>query len=651
MPLSAPGSAGAAAPLSWSTGQPIGGAVEAISCPTSSFCAAVDGTGEVFTGDPLADSAWSTTATAASSLDSVSCASASMCVAVGAGKSDNLVTSAGWSVPASIDSQPIEGVSCPSESFCIAVDQAGDVLSSSDPTDAVRWSEPASIDGAPLRSISCASESLCVAVDQDGGVLASSRPTAGASSWQHVGFDSSSPLADVSCAPSGLCAAVGGSGAVIASGDLESTSPTWGLTSIGSEALTGISCVSSGLCVAVEHGGGVRASDDVAGLSPGWSSSTIGAVEPSAISCLAEGFCVLAAGPKGEVSIGRLPAPVVATGGPSGVAQATASVAGTVNPEDAPLSSCRFEYGTSEGYGQSVPCASAPGPGSAAVEVSAAIDGLTPATAYHYRLVAASATGQDAGAVGTFTTTALIAGPLVHPAPYVTGVPAIGDRLSCNANIHGANATLAYAWWRDASPIAGASNQIYHIGPEDAGQHLQCEVTATVAAGSASARSAFVAVPAEGLPPSVGETVIGAARISGGKLELPVSCSPQADPACKLELRLTAVEMLRGGKLLAVAARTPSQPSPHEHSQSVTLLARKARVPAGKQRTILMALNATGRRLIAADKHLSARLTVEGTVIGVLSATLAREQVNVVGQAAHAGVSGRRQAHGAGRRR
>lgn len=603
-PLSAPAGAGAAAPLSWSAGPPIGSAVDGLSCPTSSLCLAVDGTDDVLEGDPISGS-WHTAATLTSALDSISCVS---------------------------------------ESVCFAVDEAGEVQRSSGPTHAT-WSKlPAA--GEPLRFISCASQSLCVAIDQAGGVLLSSEPAGGASSWQQVRFDSTSQLAGVSCAPSGLCVAVGEAGAVIASGD--PVSPTWTLTSIGAGALSAVSCISTGLCVATEHGGAARASDDPTGLPSGWSSSPIG-VEPTAISCVAEGVCIVAAGSEGELSIGRLPAPAVDTGGPSGVTETAASVAGTVNPEDVPLSSCRFEYGTSSSYGQSAPCASAPGPGSATVAVSAALAGLTPATAYHYRLVAASPMGEVAGAEGAFTTTATVTGTLVHPEPYITGVPAVGDRLSCNANIHGATATLAYTWWRDASPIASASKQIYHIGPEDAGQHLQCEVTATVAAGSASARSAFVAIPAEGLPPSVGETVIGAARISAGKLVLPVSCSPQADSACELELRLTAVETLRAGKLLAVSARTPSRRSPQEHSQSVTLLARQARVPAGKQRTISMALNATGRRLVSTDKHLSARLTVEGTVLGVLSATLARERVSVVAQTAHAGVRRHRHAHGARR--
>jgi hypothetical protein len=652
-PAAFPALASAAAPLSWAAPQPIGGALGAsitsVSCESSSLCAAVDGSGEVLGGNPHSGSSWS--AKLAGSFEAVSCAPGSLCVAVGAGKFDVATgsPSGGWSaLSVTIDGQPITAVSCPTGALCVAVDQAGDMLTSANPSSAATWVNHGTIDGGvPLRSISCAGDSLCVAEDEDGALLASAAPSS-AGSWR-AGFDSASTLTGVSCAEA-LCAAVTEAGGALTSGDPVSPAPTWSYTPTGGGALAGVSCVSSGLCAAVEAGAQVYASDDPDAPAPGWSASAV-AHSPTltAISCLAEGFCI-AADASGEVSLGQVPAPAVSTGASSGLTQTAATVTGTVDPEDAPLTSCRFEYGTTSSYGQSAPCSSTPGPGSAAVEVSAGLVGLSAASTYHYRLAAASATGEGVGAEGTFTTTAPSTAQLVHPAPYITGVPANGDRLSCNPGTHGADATLAYAWWRDAAPIAGTTNQIYHIGPEDSGQHLQCEVIATDAAGSASARSAFVAVPAEGLPASAGETVIGAARISAGKLELPVSCSPQADPACKLELHLTAVETLRGKKLVAVTARAPKTHPPRERSQAVTLLFRKATVPTGKRRTITMALNATGKRLIAQAKHLSAQLTVEGTVIGVLSATLAKEQVSVVLPAAAAGEHRHGRAHGARRR-
>lgn len=656
--LAVPAGAGAAAQLDWAAATPIGAAggssIVGISCTGSSFCVAADGNGSVIAGDPHSTS-WS--AKASGGFDAVSCASASLCVAVGSGGAEDLATSTdpagGWSVSGKIDAEPLTGVSCPTNSFCAAVDQAGDLFTSSNPANAGSWTARGAIDGSPLRAISCASESLCVALDEAGQAIASTTPSS-AGSWR-PSLSSASALASISCA-AGQCLAGSQSGQAVASVDPASAAPTWSSTPLGNATLTGTACVSSGLCVAVEGGRQVFWSDNAAGLLPGWSGSSIaGASQLAAVSCVAEGFCA-AAGAKGEVAAGQLPAPSVATGSPSGVTQTGATVSGTVDPQDAPLSSCRFEYGTTTSYGQSAPCASTPGPGSAPVTVSAGLGGLTPATTYHYRLVAATATGQGVGADGTLTTAAPASVSLVHPAPYITGVPANGDRLQCNPGVK-SSATYTYAWWRDESPIAGATKQLYQIVPEDAGQHLQCEVIATDAAGSASARSAFVTVPAQGLPISAGETAIGTAKISGGKLLLPVSCSPQADPECKLALHLTAVETLRGAKVLAVTARAPGKRPARERSQTVTLLSRKFSVPTGKQQTVSLPLNSTGKRLVTKAKRLSAQLTVEGTVIGILNATLAKEQVSfapadVHAAAAHAHAHKRvKRAHGARRRR
>jgi hypothetical protein len=642
--LSAPALAGAAAPLAWSGPQPIaeakGTPIASISCVSSALCVAVDGAGNVIAGDPRSGSSWSIKREG--SFSSVSCASESFCVAVGSSAPDMVTGSAGagggWSATATIDPQPITGVSCPSTSLCVAVDHAGNVVSSTDA--AASWSKPEPIAaGTPLTAVSCASESLCVAVDEDGHPIDSSDPTS-AASWQQS-VDSAGTPTGISCA-AGFCAAAESGGALASSAP---TASSWSFTPVGG-ALTGLSCVASGLCVAVESAGSAHASDNPAGFAPGWSVSTVGG-SPSSVSCVAEGFCAAGEG-HGEVSAGELPGPAAATGGPSGVTRTSATISGSVNPQDVPLSSCRFEYGATSGYGQSAPCASTPGPGSAEVGVSTALAGLAPASTYHYRLRAASATGEAVGADGTFTTVAPSTAQLAYPAPSIAGVPADGDRLSCNANTHGGTAvTIAYVWWRDASPIAGANKQFYKIGPEDVGQHLQCEVIATDEAGSASARSAFVAVPVEGVPAAVGETTIGMPRIVGNALKVPISCSPEADPSCKLDLRLTAVETLRGGRLLAVTARAPARRSPPDRSQPVTLLSRTVSMPAGKQRTISAQLNSTGRQLLLRTKRLSAQLTVEGTVIGVLSATIAKEQVSVAAPSAR---SGRRAAAGHVRR-
>jgi phosphodiesterase/alkaline phosphatase D-like protein len=97
-------------------------------------------------------------------------------------------------------------------------------------------------------------------------------------------------------------------------------------------------------------------------------------------------------------------APTVVTGEASAMAQATATLNATVNPNGGEVTSCQFDYGTSETYGKSVPCSSLPGAGSTPVAVSAAAVGLSADATYHFRIVATSSGGTSKGAEETFET-------------------------------------------------------------------------------------------------------------------------------------------------------------------------------------------------------------------------------------------------------
>jgi hypothetical protein len=57
----------------------------------------------------------------------------------------------------------------------------------------------------------------------------------------------------------------------------------------------------------------------------------------------------------------KVAAPAVETKAASAVGQTTATLNASVNPRGAPLSTCKFEYGTTTGYGSSAPCATLPG--------------------------------------------------------------------------------------------------------------------------------------------------------------------------------------------------------------------------------------------------------------------------------------------------
>lgn len=89
----------------------------------------------------------------------------------------------------------------------------------------------------------------------------------------------------------------------------------------------------------------------------------------------------------------------------TGVGTSAATLHGSVNAEGSALSFCRFEYGTSDEYGETIPCPGIFPPDSKSRPVSAALSGLEPNTTYHYRLVAENASGiVSRSADATFTT-------------------------------------------------------------------------------------------------------------------------------------------------------------------------------------------------------------------------------------------------------
>ncbi len=628
--------AGAAPALSWSVaGLPGGPALTGIACATNKLCLAVDESGEALISlDPTAGSGsgWNR-APIAGALTGVACASQSLCVAVGGeGKAFISVNptagaSSTWRAKEIDEGRALSSVSCASNTLCVAVDSEGRALVSVDPSDGVgsTWSRQEIDAGHAFSSVSCAA-SLCVAVDNAGRALASGNPAGG--SWQTRPIDSNPShldLTSVSCspAPAAVCVAADGGGEVFASGNPTASTGTWSATPVdASGAPAGVSCAAPGLCMIVDGGGRAYTGDNPTAAEPAWAENVESPLQLTGVSCESEGLCA-ASDSTGHVLIAQVPAPAVGTGTPSAVAETTATVTGTVNTNDATLSSCRFEYGTSEAYGQSAPCAAALGAGSANQPVSAALSGLAANVTYDYRLVAVSASGEARSANATLKTSAP---PLVQPHPSIGGIPAPGQRLTCKSGVSGtgaSSATLSYAWLRDTRAISGANGSTYLVGGADVSHHLQCRVSATNAGGSASATSAFVTVPAGGLG-AISETQVGAPRVAGRTVSVPVKCSAQAAGSCTITLRLTASETLRGRRVIAVAARRTSH-------KTVTVGVVTAHLPAGQQRTITVALNTTGRRLLASFHKLSVKLSVRGTVVGALSAQLRNATVTLGG--------------------
>jgi DNA-binding beta-propeller fold protein YncE len=116
--------------------------------------------------------------------------------------------------------------------------------------------------------------------------------------------------------------------------------------------------------------------------------------------------------------------PDVTTGTANEIRRTTAKLEGEVNPDGQEVTSCTFEYGPTEAYGQSVPCSALPGSGSSPVTVSAEATGLAAASTEHFRLIAGNATGAHAGEDQTLETPPAVEGLLAEGAAALTGTSA-----------------------------------------------------------------------------------------------------------------------------------------------------------------------------------------------------------------------------------
>ncbi len=308
--------------LSWSApvqidnqAVPSGTILAGISCPSTSFCAAVDNSGNVLTStNPTGGaSAWTK-----SNVDAgggpgkgVFCLSASFCVVVDGG---DVVTStnptggsAAWTV-ATIAPQneniALAGIACASASLCVAGDSRGNLVASTNPTGgASQWHNVArGGEASYARSIACPSASLCVAADASFGVFRSSIEPATSETWASTeGIDGGT--AAVSCPSVSLCVGVGLGRAAVASNPAGGTA-AWHTSLVDFGEMTSVSCPSASQCDAVDNVGNVVEMDEPLGETIGSSGHDIdGSTSLTGVSCPSEALC-LAVDSKGNLLMG-----------------------------------------------------------------------------------------------------------------------------------------------------------------------------------------------------------------------------------------------------------------------------------------------------------------------------------------------------------
>jgi hypothetical protein len=145
--------------------------------------------------------------------------------------------------------------------------------------------------------------------------------------------------------------------------------------------------------------------------------------------------------------------PDVATEPASAVKPRGATLNGTVDPEAIQLSDCRFDYGTTNAYGQSAPCVPAAGTipaDSAEHAVSVPLAGLAPDTTYHFRLQASNGNGTNTESADREFTTS---GPGIHETSVVN---VTSDSATLEARIDPDGAATTYYFQYGTSTAYGS---------------------------------------------------------------------------------------------------------------------------------------------------------------------------------------------------
>ncbi len=145
-----------------------------------------------------------------------------------------------------------------------------------------------------------------------------------------------------------------------------------------------------------------------------------------------------------------------------------------------------------------------------------------------------------------------------------------------------------------------AATRIHYraVAVSDFGTFVGADETLTTASGP----------PTPPAPPSpgLGSASVGQVHVSGFAAFVRVSCAGPAGATCRVALRLTVTETLRGHKLLALTARAGGR----ETHRAVVVGSAKASLTAGQTRTVRIALNSTAKRLLLRRHRLKATLRV-----------------------------------------
>jgi hypothetical protein len=236
----------------WSKAQSIEvrdrSSLSVVSCPSTTFCVAVDNNGDVHYWK---DGRWSAPEhlNAGGSLSSISCPTRIFCVAIGG--EAMAYNGRTWRPVGSLGSQDAYQISCPTTTFCAATGANG--LPGKPSSLAVfnghTWSSRNTVSTGKVSDrvldVSCSSATYCVAVNLNGKIL-----TYDGSRWATLPKVGPAGLISVSCVSASFCLALSDKGSsIVVHGD------TWtdeaDIPSLATAFAYSVSCSTAKECLAI----------------------------------------------------------------------------------------------------------------------------------------------------------------------------------------------------------------------------------------------------------------------------------------------------------------------------------------------------------------------------------------------------------------
>jgi hypothetical protein len=272
------------------------GELDAISCPTTTFCAAVGAGLDAVT---MHNGTWDAPVPlpGATEPNSVSCTSATFCLA---SDYNGLIWRYNGTTWTQIASPPnaisgLTAISCATSTFCVWVDSAISVVGDVSVYNGSTWTAVKRIDGAyGWTAVSCPSVKFCAATDGNGNVA-----TFNGTTWSALKAVYKLYEVSLSCISASFCAIPDGTGADIFNG----SKWTHANLSASNDFIFGISCATSTFCAATSSSGLVFTYDGTQWSSPYPTQATYVNAEAGALSCPSPKFCATVGG-YGDVSVG-----------------------------------------------------------------------------------------------------------------------------------------------------------------------------------------------------------------------------------------------------------------------------------------------------------------------------------------------------------